>query len=131
MSARQPYGLLSKAAEQVREFNHTSRSTHAGWEYPSHSYSALGNLSHMVGMLPQAIEQAIRPVMHTYEHGRVAIDNGGDADAKVAELVAALDDAMRAGAALTDAVQRMHNATSPMGLDTRGIPEFEDDGGDE
>jgi hypothetical protein len=31
-----------------------------------------------------------------------------------------------AAAALTAAVQRMHNATSPMGLDTTGLPEFED-----
>lgn len=122
----EPYRSLSNAAEQIRKFNHTSRSVKKDWEYPSHSYSALGNLSHLVGMLEQAIEQAIRPAMRVYEHGRLRIDNGGDAGAKVAELSAARFAAVDAAAALTAAVQRMHNATSAMGLDTTGMPEFED-----
>ena len=122
-----PARHLSAAADGVRAFNHTSSATARDWEFPSHAYTAIGNLSHMVGMLEQAIEQSTRPVMHTYEHGRVLIDNGGDADEKVAELVAAQNDALSAAAALTSAVQRMHNATSPMGLDTEGIPEFADD----
>lgn len=122
-----PSRHLSAAAENVRAFNHTSRSVGNDWTYPGHAYNALGSLSHMVGMLEQAVEQSIRPVMYTYEHGRVRIDNGGDPDAKVAELVAAQRDAVAAAAALTAAVQRMHNAVSPMGLDTTGIPEFEDD----
>lgn len=123
----QPARHLSEAAERVRAFNHTSRATGQEWEFPSHAYTAIGNLSHLAGMLGQAIDQATVPVMRTYENGRVRIDNGGDLDAKVRELVAARDDAMRAADALTSAVQRMHNATSPMGLDTRGLPEFEDD----
>jgi hypothetical protein len=121
-----PARHLSDAAEGIRAFNHTSRAVDKDWEFPSHAYDAIGNLSHMVGMLEQAIEQATRPVMHTYEHGRVRIDNGGDADQKVRDLVEARRDAVRAAAALTSAVQRMHNATSPMGLDTTGLPGFED-----
>ncbi|MEU1375996.1 hypothetical protein ABZ442_20410 [Streptomyces triculaminicus] len=73
-------------------------------------------------MLEQDIGQSTRPVMHTYDHGRVRIDGNGDADAKVDELVKARTDAM-ADAALTAAVQRTQNATSPMGLDTMGIPD--------
>ena len=122
-----PAKSLSAAGDQVREFNHTSRSVARDWEFPSHAYEAIGSLSYMVGMLEQAIGQATRPVMHAYEHGRVRIDGNGDADAKVAELVAAREDAEFAAAALTAAVQRMHNATSPMGFDTTGMPEFEDD----
>lgn len=122
----EPARILSDAAEQVRAFNHTSMSAAKDWEFPSHSYDALGNLAHLARMLGQAIEQATRPVMRTYEHGRVRIDNDGDPDAKVRELVAAREDAVCAAAALADAVQRMHNATSPMGLDTRGLAEFED-----
>ncbi|MFE3776117.1 hypothetical protein [Streptomyces sp. NPDC059122] len=118
---------LSDAADAVREFNHVSRPTGPDWQYPGHSYDALGNLSYLVGMLEQAIDQSTRPVMRTYEHGRVRIDGGGDADQAIRDLVAARDDAMRAAAALTAAVQRMHNATSPMGLDTEGLPEFADD----
>ncbi|MEV8103163.1 hypothetical protein ACIQGT_40560 [Streptomyces sp. NPDC093108] len=122
-----PARHLSAASEGIRAFNHTSSSVGDDWIYPSHAYSAVGNLSYLVGMLEQAVQQSTRPVMYTYEHGRVLIDNGGDADAKVSELVAAQRDAQAAAAALTAAVQRMHNAVSPMGLDTTGIPEFEDD----
>ncbi|WP_405909605.1 hypothetical protein OG742_37385 [Streptomyces sp. NBC_00828] len=124
----EPYRSLSEAAEQVRAFNHTSQSAGKGWEYPSHSYSALGNLSYLVGMLEQAIVQSTRPAMCTYEHGRLRIDNGGDADQAVTELVNARLKAGAAAAALTAAVQRMHNATSAMGLDTTGLPEFAEDG---
>lgn len=125
--SQNPGRHLSTAAEAVRAFNHTSRSVGEDWTYPGHAYDAVGNLSYLVGMLEQTVQQSTRPVMYTYEHGRVLVDNGGDADAKVAELVAAQRDAEAAAAALTAAVQRMHNAVSPMGLDTTGIPEFEDD----
>ena len=131
MSDNNPARHLSAAGEGIRAFNHTSGSVGDDWVYPGHAYSAVGNLSYLVGMLEQAVQQSTRPVMYTYEHGRVRIDNGGDADAKVAELVAAQRDAEAAAAALTAAVQRMHNAVSPMGLDTTGIPEFEDDEDDE
>ncbi|MFZ3475446.1 hypothetical protein ACODT4_41375 [Streptomyces sp. 2.9] len=131
MSDNNPARHLSEAGDAVRTFNHTSRAVARDWEFPSHAYSALGNLSYMAGMLEQAVQQSVRPVTHTYEHGRVRIDGNGDADAKVAELLAARDDAMAAAAALTAAVQRMHNASSPMGLDTTGMPEFEDDEDDE
>ena len=124
----EPFRSLSKAAEQIRTFNHTSRSAAKDWEYPSHSYSALGNLSYLVGMLGQGIVQSTRPAMRVYEHGRLRIDNGGDADHAVTELVNARLEAEAAAAALTAAVQRMHNATSAMGLDTTGLPEFDEDG---
>lgn len=126
--AKTPAQHLSDAAEGVRAFNHTSRSaTVEDWRYPSDAYTALGNLSYLVQMLGQAVEQSTRPVMRTHEHGRVRIDGNGDADAAVMELVLAREDASAAADALTAAVQRMHNATSPMGLDTTGLPEFEDD----
>ncbi|MFE7954440.1 hypothetical protein [Streptomyces sp. NPDC057413] len=130
MSIPQPVRCLSQAADQVREFNHTSRSAGAGWEFPSASCSALGNLAHLMRMLPQAIEQSIRPAMRTYEHGRLLIDGGRDADEAVRELQAALADALTKAEALAAAVDRMHSATSAMGFDTCGIPEFEDDGGE-
>lgn len=81
----------------------------------------------MVGMLEQAIDQTTFPVTRTHKDGRVLIDGEGNADAEVAVLMAATNDAKRAAAALSTAVQRMHNAVSPMGLDTRGLPEFQDD----
>lgn len=125
-----PARHLSDAAEGVRAFNHTSRSVGTDWEFPADSYTALGNLSYLVQMLGQAVEQSTVPVTHVYKQGRVRIDGGGSANAKVAEMRAAREDAVAAAAALTAAVQRMHNATSPMGLDTTGMPEFEDDSDD-
>ncbi|MGD6742984.1 hypothetical protein ACOKM3_14200 [Streptomyces sp. BH106] len=106
---------MADAADSVRVFNHYSRPIGEGWEFPSDAYDALGSLSRMVGMLDQALRQTMRPVVHTHEAGRLRIDGGGDPDWKLAQLVAARDDALAAASALTDAVQRMHNATSPMG----------------
>lgn len=122
-----PARHLSAAAEAVRAFNHTSRSVGDGWYFPSDSYTALGSLSHLVSMLGQVISQATRPVMNTHEQMRILIDGGGDPDAAVAELVDAREQAFAAAGALTAAVQRMHNITSPMGMDTRGLPGFEDE----
>jgi hypothetical protein len=126
-----PAQHLSAAAEGVRTFNHTSMATATDWEFPSHSYSALGSLSRLVGMLEQAVRQSTLPVTHTHDQGRVLIDGGGDADAAVIELLAAQADAQEAAAALTAAVHRMHSASSSMGLDTRGMPQFEDDDEDD
>lgn len=127
MTTGNPAKHMSKASESVRAFNHVSRASGKGWEYPSHSYTVLGSLSYMAGILAQAIDQATFPVTWTMNAGRVLIDGGGDAHKVYAELMAAQADAMAAAEALSLAVQRMHNATSPMGLDTRGLPEFEDD----
>ncbi|MFE9461681.1 hypothetical protein [Streptomyces californicus] len=122
-----PARHLSDAAENIRTFNHTSRSTGDDWIYPSHAYNAVGNLSHLVGMLGQAVEQSTAPVRSTYEQGRLRIDGNGDTDVKFAELVSALEDAVAAASALAAAVQRMHNAVSPMAYDDSGLPESEDD----
>lgn len=121
-----PARHLDTAAEGVRAFNHTSRSVGTDWEFPGDSYTALGNLSYLVQMLGQAVEQSTVPVTQVYKQGRIVVDGGGSANAKVAEMRAAREEAVAAAAALTAAVQRMHNAVSPMGMDTTGM-DFEDD----
>ncbi|MGA5637108.1 hypothetical protein [Streptomyces lydicamycinicus] len=122
-----PATHLAIAADSVRDFNHSSRSTSDGWQYPGNAYDALGNLSRLVGMLPQALEQSVVPVSATHSAGRLVIDGGGDPDAALRYLRDALAKAVQAAAELTEAVHRMHNESSPMGLDIRGLPEFEDD----
>ncbi|RSN13791.1 hypothetical protein DMH25_08365 [Streptomyces sp. WAC 01325] len=129
MSRREPGRDASKAADEIRRFNHNSLASGPNWQYPAHSYHALGSLAYLVRMLPQAIEQTVRPAMRTYEHGRLLIDGGRDADEAVRQLQSALTEALASAQALAEAVDRVHSATSPMGLDTRGMPEFEDDGG--
>lgn len=125
--SQNPARHLSDAAEAIRAFNHASRSAGADWQYPSDAYSALGSLSRLAEMLPQALEQSVVPVSATHSAGRVRIDGGGDPEAAVGYLRDALAKAVQAAAELTEAVHRMHNESSPMGLDTRGLPEFEDD----
>jgi hypothetical protein len=122
----EPAACLSEAAELIREFNHVSRPSGPGWEFPGHAYDALGPLARLVGMLPQAIEQAIRPVRHTYEHGRVAVDGGGDPDQAMARLLNTLDRAREHAGRLGAAVNEMHSATSPLGVDLDGVPADED-----
>ncbi|MFB7162274.1 hypothetical protein [Streptomyces sp. NPDC056242] len=127
MSDPRPSRSLSQAGEEVREFNHTSRDSGPGWEFPIDSCRAAGALAHLARALPQAIEQSVRPAMRTYEHGRLLIDCGRDADDAVSQLQAALTEALTHANALAAAVDRMHSATSPMGLDTRGLPGFDDE----
>ncbi|MGW1796888.1 hypothetical protein ACWCQN_12970 [Streptomyces sp. NPDC001984] len=120
-----PDRLASQAGDHIRSFNHATIVTGDGWQYPPHAYSAIGALAYLGRMLPQAIEQTMRPVQHTHEQGRVTVD-GGDPAQAVTELHAAVTDAAALAQALAEAMDRMHSAASPMGLDTRGLPEFED-----
>lgn len=106
---------LANAAAQVRAFNHASIHTGTDWQYPSHAYDAIGQLAHMLRMLPQALEQTVRPVTHTHEHGRLYVDGGGDPAPALGKLRTALDDATELAASLSEAVDAMHSATSPMG----------------
>lgn len=122
-----PARHLSEASDGLRAFNHASSATKPDWEDPADSYTALGGLAYLVQMLGQAVEQSTAPVRHAHEQGRIRIDGGGDPEAKFGELVAAREDGIAAAAALTAAVQRMHSAVGPMGHDTTGLPEFEDD----
>ncbi|MDX3020101.1 hypothetical protein [Streptomyces acidiscabies] len=143
----EPAHPLSRAAEYVRQFNHTSRAADTGWEHPDASNTALGALSHLVSMLPQALTQATDPVMQTYAHGRVAIDGGGTRDQAVKHMRIALDNAKKTAEFLNEAVQQvhttldtvkelaellddsvehLHSITSIMGLDRRGLPELGD-----
>ncbi|WAZ20201.1 hypothetical protein STRCI_001301 [Streptomyces cinnabarinus] len=77
-------------------------------------------------MLAQSIEQSVRPVMHTYEHGRLAIDGGGDADQAIRHMRTAVDNAATAARLLASTVDHLHATTSPMSVDTRGLTGIED-----
>lgn len=122
-----PSRILSGAAEQVREFNHASRTTGADWEFPSNSYDALGNLAYLARMLPQAIEQSVRPAMGASEQGRLLIDGGGDPDEAVDRLRKSLDAAVAHAHRLAAALDGMQAATSPMAFDTTGLPGFDEE----
>ncbi|MFD1656965.1 hypothetical protein ACFSL4_01625 [Streptomyces caeni] len=120
-----PGRTASQAGDLIRQFNHDTITTGDGWQYPPNAYDAIGSLAYLVRMLPQAIEQTIRPVQRTHEQGRVTVDGGGDPMAAVAELRGAVAQAVTLAQHLSAAVDHMHSAASPLGLDTRGLPEFE------
>ncbi|MGW1001769.1 hypothetical protein [Streptomyces sp. NPDC002520] len=121
-----PSRIASQAGDLIRQFNHETIATGDGWQYPPHAYDAIGSLAYMVRMLPQAIEQTMRPVERTHEHGRVTVDGGRAPEQAVAELRAAVGEAVHLARLLFAAADRMHSAASPLGLDTRGLPEFDD-----
>lgn len=123
-----PSRSLSKAADLIRQFNHDTITTGDGWQYPPNAYDAIGSLAYLVRMLPQAIEQTMQPVQRTHDQGRVTIDGGSNPAQAVADLRAAVATAASIARALSTAVDCMHSASSPMGLDTRGLPEFDEDG---
>nr|WSX25666.1 hypothetical protein OG690_38650 [Streptomyces tubercidicus]WSX25679.1 hypothetical protein OG690_38715 [Streptomyces tubercidicus] len=126
MTDQNPARHLSEAAEGIRAFNHASQRTDDDdWAYPIHTYKAAGNLSRLAEMLGQAIGQATRPAVRTYEHGRLLIDGQGDPDAAIVQMLAASEDAVQYAQELAAALGRLHSATSAMGVDTEGL--FTDD----
>ncbi|MEU8683024.1 hypothetical protein [Streptomyces sp. NPDC048611] len=118
MTDTSPVENLSSAAEQIRAFNHSSRHASEEWTYPSHSYSALGELTQLAQMFGQAIDQATRPATRTYEHGRLLIDGQGDPDAAVEQMLALKDLAVEHAEALASALGKLHSSTSAMAVDT-------------
>lgn len=121
-----PGRTASQAGDLIRRFNHETITTGDGWQYPPNAYDAIGSLAYLVRMLPQAIEQTMRPVQRTYEQNRVTVDGGGNAARAVAELREAVTEAVDIARDLSMVVDRMHSAASPLGLDTRGLPGFDD-----
>ncbi|WND33987.1 hypothetical protein RI578_06620 [Streptomyces sp. BB1-1-1] len=121
-----PDRIASQAAERVRQFNHATIVTGDSWQYPPHAYAAIGQLAHLARMLPQAIEQTALPVEHTHKAGRVLIDGGSDPAPAVEHLREAVKTASDIAGLLAQALDHVHSASRSMGLDTRGLPEFED-----
>lgn len=121
-----PARTASQAGDLIRQFNHDTITSGNGWQYPPHAYDAIGALAYMVRMLPQAIEQCLTPVQRTHEQRRVTVDDGRAPQAAVDELRGAVREAVQLARLLSAALDRAHSAASPLGLDTRGLPGFED-----
>jgi len=109
-----PAQLASEAAEAVRSLNHATLSMgDLDWEYPSNAYSVIGGLERAAGYLPQTIAQVRRLLDDLYADGHVGTTTGTPAQ-KLVEATDALDEARRLAAQLNAALQRAHNATSPL-----------------
>lgn len=123
---RSPDHHGSRAADQIRAFNHASITTGDGWQYPAHAYRAIGQLAHLAHMLPQAIEQASLPVDRTHRDGRLLIDGGGNPGDTLTQLRDELAVAVHTARLLAAELDLAHATSASMGLDTRGLPEFEE-----
>ncbi|WP_435601299.1 hypothetical protein [Streptomyces sp. C10-9-1] len=119
-----PVHAVQEAAEALGQFNHQSFATGPNWEYPPHTYRALGSLTQLAHRLAQAIAQSVAPAERTHAEGRLAIDHGGSPARELNALLAARVDALLAVRHLITAVEAMHSASAAMGLDTTGLAEF-------
>lgn len=109
-----PAQLASDAAESIRGLNHVTLSIgDLDWEYPSNAYSVIGGLERAVGYLPQALEQVWSLLSGLAADGHVG-STTGDPDRNLNEAHAALDEARSLAARMNSALQRAHNATSPL-----------------
>ncbi|MFK0172638.1 hypothetical protein ACIQU5_27960 [Streptomyces sp. NPDC090306] len=119
-----PARTASAAVELIRRFNHETITTGPGWEYPGSAYHAIGALSYLARILPQAIEQCAAPVRRTHADGRLQLDTRTDPGTALTNLDSLLASAAKTAALLGDYLDQAHAASSPMGMDTTGLPEF-------
>lgn len=99
-----PNTALDIAGQAVRDLNHRSHGAmdveRYGWQYAPDAYRSLGELSYLVGALPQAIEQIRYALGDQLQRGLIVMDRGskyeGHPDAAVAAATAALDAAHQA-----------------------------------
>lgn len=109
-----PAELASDAAESIRGLNHATLSLgNLDWEYPSNAYSVIGGLERAAAYLPQALEQTWKLLSGLAADGHVG-STTGDADKDLTEARLALDEARILAVRLDTALQRAHNATSPL-----------------
>ena len=88
-SARRRRRPIIRQNSEAREISvgrvlEPDRGTGAGEDSGRARYDALGNLSYLAGMLKQAVRQSVRPVLLTYDAGRLRIDGKGLGAADVA-----------------------------------------------
>jgi hypothetical protein len=111
---KSPAQLASAVAEAIRGLNHATLSTGgADWEYPSNAYGVIGSLERASGYLPQSLDQLWSLLSGLAADGHVG-STTGDAEKGLKEARAALDAARTAAVHLNIALQRAHNATSPL-----------------
>lgn len=111
MSARTPAELASRAAEDIRAINHA---LYDGIAYPGDAYSTVGNLTHLVSMLPQALTMIRSAVEKLERTAALYSDRGTLADDLVAAY-AGLEQAAADAQTLYGSISRAHAALSHIG----------------
>ncbi|MFJ2418292.1 hypothetical protein [Streptomyces brevispora] len=106
----------SKAADAVRAFNHATLPTRTGpgITYPGTIYRSIGSFASLAHRLPQTFDQIALALADLHNAGHLTADHGTPTE-HTTTAVAALRDAERLATALTDALERAHIASSPLG----------------
>ncbi|WP_405563440.1 hypothetical protein [Streptomyces sp. NBC_01180] len=104
------------AADAIRAFNHATLPTRngPGITYPGTAYNAIGAMTMLAHRLPQALDHIAIALAELHNAGHLTADHGTPAQ-HAATTVKALREAEHLATALTDALERAHNASSPLG----------------
>lgn len=112
MTGRTPAELARTAAEDVRFLNHV---LYDGIAYPGDAYSTVGNLTHLVSMLPQALTM-IRSAVEKLDRDADLYSDRGTLTADLAAAYAGLEQAAADAQTLYGSISRAHAALSHIGL---------------
>lgn len=115
-----PRAALDVAGQGVRGFLHRSSEQFVpqleGWRYPSDAYRALGELTYLVGALPQVVQQIMSALRYQFDIGHVGIDDdtkyADDPEAAVEAASVALERATQAAHQMYRAISEAQNAMS-------------------
>lgn len=115
-----------KAAEAIRAFNHETLPNLTGpaIDYPSTVCDVIGAFSTLAHRLPQALDHIAVALVDLDQAGYLTADHGTPTQ-HTTTAVTALREAERLAVALTEALERAHNASSPLGYD--GPIDYTDD----
>lgn len=88
-----PGAALDAAGQAVRDFNHRSttrfQDQQEGWRYVPDVYRCLGELTYLVGMLPQVTQHMSQAMQYQLEQGHVGIDRGSDYEGRPEQAITA------------------------------------------
>lgn len=132
----EPTRALDIAGQAVRDFNHRTggsmRITRSGWRYAPDAYSALRELTYVVGGLPQAFQQIMQALRGELELNLIRMDYGSqyrdDPAAAVEAASVALEQATQAAHQMYQAITAAQNAISAAAYG--GVDSSEPDEGD-
>ncbi|MFE1777176.1 hypothetical protein [Streptomyces sp. NPDC059008] len=115
MTDQTPAGHASAAAEAVRHLNHATLGPgRDGWQYPSDAYSVVGDLVALAQRLPQALDQIAQFVTQLEAQGHLRSDRDRDVADEVAAVTAGLRMSTDDVELLTDHLNAVHSALSPL-----------------
>ncbi|WP_329614477.1 hypothetical protein OG244_16005 [Streptomyces brevispora] len=104
------------AADAIRKFNHATLPTRTGpaIAYPGTLYNTIGSFATLAHRLPQALDQIGRALADLHKAGHLTADHGTPTQ-HADDVSTALREAERHATAMTEALERAHNASGPLG----------------